>query len=419
MNESMFRKAALERLSSPERLDSLMEVLHLKAWILLAGCLVVILVAAGWSLLGRVADEVPGMGILGREGGLYSVDAVGSGPLLELRIRRGDLVTQGQVLALLACPDLQGRIQEAEGQLEALDRQRAAFLPLLDRETRAQQAAIGEQRAYLPDTARAAQERVSFLEQRLVDLGTALEQGLVTPSQVQEARQQLATAQEQVAATRSRDHQLQNQEATEAARVSQKRYELDQAIAAQRSRLELLRRQLDTESRVVSPCTGRVVELLKDPGQFVPAGTPVARLENTTEPYLCHLLVRGEGGRLRPGMWVQLEPSGVPPDQFGRMLGRVQSVSHGPASQEGMESLLQNRLLATRLGGSGDAYLVEVLPEYDPATPSGFRWTTHAGPPWRFGGGTLLAGRIRVHEQAPITLLIPALKRWLREDPRG
>jgi HlyD family secretion protein len=415
----MFRKAALDRLSSPERLDSLMEVLHLKAWILLAGCLAVILAGACWSLLGRVTDEVPGMGILGREGGWYNVDTVGTGPLLELRIRRGDLVARGQVLALIDCPELQGRIREAEGQLAALDRQRTAFLPLLNQETKSQQATLQEQRDFLPDTARAAQERVTYLKQRVVDLGTALQQGLVTPAQVQEARQQLAAAQEQVAGTRSRDHQLSSQDAAEAARVSQKRYDLDQAIAAQRGRLELMRRQLETESRVVSPCPGRIVELLKDPGQFVPAGTPVARLENTTEPYLCHLLVKGEGGRLRPGMWVQLEPAGVPPEQFGRMLGRVQSVSHGPASQEGLESLLQNRLLATKLGGSGDAYLVEVVPEYDAATPSGFRWTSRQGPPWGFGGGTLLAGRIRVQEQAPITLIIPALKRWLQGDRRG
>ena len=95
------------------------------------------------------------------------------------------------------------------------------------------------------------------------------------------------------------------------------------------------------------------------------------------------------------------------------MVGSVRKVSEAPMGLEAITSLLRNPHLAEQLGGKGDAFLVDVTPARDPSTPSGFKWTTARGPPSVFGVGTLVSGQIQVRSRAPITLVIPALKKWL------
>jgi HlyD family secretion protein len=49
----------------------------------------------------------------------------------------------------------------------------------------------------------------------------------------------------------------------------------------------------------------------------------------------------------------------------------------------------------------------------DPATPSGFKWTSREGPETKIGSGTLLQVQISVEERRPIELVIPTVRRWL------
>jgi hypothetical protein len=61
---SIFRKESLERLSSPEQLDQLMQVVSPRSWLPLAtlGCLLGL--ALAWSVLGRIPITASGQGIL-------------------------------------------------------------------------------------------------------------------------------------------------------------------------------------------------------------------------------------------------------------------------------------------------------------------------------------------------------------------
>jgi hypothetical protein len=61
---SIFRKESLERLSSPEQLDQLMQVVSPRSWLPLAtlGCLVGLGLA--WSIFGRIPVTASGQGIL-------------------------------------------------------------------------------------------------------------------------------------------------------------------------------------------------------------------------------------------------------------------------------------------------------------------------------------------------------------------
>jgi hypothetical protein len=62
--KSLFRKESLERLSSPEQLDQLMQVVRFSDWIPLATLSVLVLLVGIWSVVARIPITVSGRGIL-------------------------------------------------------------------------------------------------------------------------------------------------------------------------------------------------------------------------------------------------------------------------------------------------------------------------------------------------------------------
>ena len=60
----IFRPEALERLSSPEKLDQAIQVVKPQAWLTLSAMGVLIAVAGIWSVFGRIPLTVTGQGIL-------------------------------------------------------------------------------------------------------------------------------------------------------------------------------------------------------------------------------------------------------------------------------------------------------------------------------------------------------------------
>lgn len=61
---SIFRRESLERLSSPEQLDQLMQVVNSRSWLALGALGALVSLAVGWSIWGRIPIMAAGKGIL-------------------------------------------------------------------------------------------------------------------------------------------------------------------------------------------------------------------------------------------------------------------------------------------------------------------------------------------------------------------
>lgn len=101
MTRQIFRKEALERLSSPEQLDQLMPVTDTRGWIALAGIGLLIVVAILWSIFGKIATTVEGHGVLTRREGVELVRSSHAGVVAEVCVAVGETVTPGQKLVCL------------------------------------------------------------------------------------------------------------------------------------------------------------------------------------------------------------------------------------------------------------------------------------------------------------------------------
>lgn len=64
MSKSIFRKEALERLSSPEQLDQLMQIVTPRSWLPLAALGGLLACGFIWSLVGRIPVTTTGRGVI-------------------------------------------------------------------------------------------------------------------------------------------------------------------------------------------------------------------------------------------------------------------------------------------------------------------------------------------------------------------
>lgn len=119
--KQLFRKAALDRLSSPEQLHSLMRVTNAKGWLALAGCALIIGTAVLWGIVGSVQTKVAGSGLLVGGGGITELDSEGEGEITSVDVAAGDAVKKGQVVARIAQPAVTGQITSLERRIEELN----------------------------------------------------------------------------------------------------------------------------------------------------------------------------------------------------------------------------------------------------------------------------------------------------------
>ena len=63
-NNNLFRQEALERASSPEELDQIMQVVNPQKWLPVVAVGSLVMAGLFWSILGRIPITVTGTGII-------------------------------------------------------------------------------------------------------------------------------------------------------------------------------------------------------------------------------------------------------------------------------------------------------------------------------------------------------------------
>jgi HlyD family secretion protein len=102
METSIFRKTSLERLSSPEQLDTIMRVTGAKRWLALAEMFLILGVVAIWGYAGTIDTKVGGSGVIVRTGTVLNVVTGGAGLVTGVNVELGDRVKADQVVATVS-----------------------------------------------------------------------------------------------------------------------------------------------------------------------------------------------------------------------------------------------------------------------------------------------------------------------------
>jgi len=201
----------------------------------------------------------------------YDVATKRAGRVEEVRVREGDLVQAGQVLARIDIDELSAQRLEAEAQLaRARDAKRTA-------------AAVLAQRGS---------------ELKLARIDLARSEGLAPEGAV--SMQEL-------------DHDRTRKETSEAAvRAAQEQlHEAESAIAAAAASVQRIQVQID-ESTLVSPIRGRVIYRLAEPGEVLAAGGKVVTLLDLADVYMTVFLPTEQAGRVAYGAEARMVLDALP-----------------------------------------------------------------------------------------------------------
>lgn len=101
---SVFRKTALERLSSPERLDGMLKLTNPMSWIGIATAALLVAGVVIWSFVGRIPSTVDSYGVLTYNYGANALYNTATGEVCSLLVHRGDSVAPGTPVVEILAP---------------------------------------------------------------------------------------------------------------------------------------------------------------------------------------------------------------------------------------------------------------------------------------------------------------------------
>jgi HlyD family secretion protein len=471
--KELFRKESLERLSSPERLDQLMQVVSPKSWLPIVAFGTLAGVAVLWSIYGRIPVTVEGQGVLVSPHKVTSLQSKSTGQLLELHIKVGDIVKKGQLLATLNQEDLQKQLQQQRLKLQELTAQERAVGLLqgdsivkekynfqLQRQYLKQQIQeletlspslnarnndlVTEQLLGIEQRLREAQALAPILQKRLeIRKRLYQESGAVSGDEALKAEQEYLANQKDIIALQADSKniavkqaeqeknyqeslnkiadlqaQLQQIDSKEASRIQQ---DLETAITRKKEIQETqreiakLQQQLGNSSQILSPHSGRILELSVAPGNMVNAGTRLGTIDAedvSSEIVSVTYFPIADGMKIEPGMTVQVTPQTVKRQRFGGILGTVTDISQFPINKEAAISEVGNIEIVENLFSQKQDGIMQVVVRLksDTQTFSGYQWSSSKGPQLKISSGTTSIARIKIEDRAPITFLLPFLR---------
>lgn len=408
---NIFRKTALDHLSSPERLDQVVEVTGYGSWAALIALLGISCVALIWAFKGTVATTASGTGLIVRQGRVLVVPARSSGIVLSLELSAGDHVKVGQHVATVAQEKLFADLQSARQALAERRQEQSNNADLRREET---ELALQAQRVERDNIRRAIKDfkaEAALASDRIPVMDELFSKGLVTEQNTIEIRQEHARILRSISDL-----------SAEATRIDAEgfalRSQLNRSLSEDALELADLERTITTMASdlslaqtVVSPHRGRVLELQVDRGAAVSAGTPILTLQPEGDQLeaLIYLPAR-DAKDVREGMEVQLSPTHIRREEFGFIVGRVVYVAEHPATDAALMRNFQNAKLVTALLSDGPVIEARVELMADHSTPTGFQWSSSSGPDAALSSGTFCDAFVVVRRQAPVTLFVPYLK---------
>jgi len=190
MAAEFFRKSAVEKLSTPEKLDQLIKVTSPKGWIALLTITIVLVTGITWAFLGNVKTKLNVVGVL-LGGEIHEVVATSQGQLINLNVNVGDAVKEGDIIATIEQPELFQQIEEVKASLKERNYDLQQLLSYGNQDTRLQGEMIQQQRSSIEMQIQSENKISEFLRNQLETEKGLLQKGLITRSQVANTEQQI------------------------------------------------------------------------------------------------------------------------------------------------------------------------------------------------------------------------------------
>ena len=412
MGQATSQNKAVERLDAPEHLDRVLYVTTPKAWLALSALLVMLTAAVAWAVLGKVSTYVDAHGIiLSRGGVIFDVTSTADGKLSRILLAVGDTVTKGDLVAEIFDAETMERHSSAIELADEWER------TLRDRESEAREENalisrnVARRRTRLEELERTGRELVETIRKRLKEDRALLARGVANRMTVESGEQALDLAQRNLIDTMRRRDEMEAEDLRRRNELNMRITEAKTDYIGAKHQVSELEALIGTW-RIVAPDSGQVTEIKAQVGASLEPDDPVLSIE-TGEDDISVLFFASplDGKRIKTDMPALVSPASVKREEYGSMIGRVESRSEFPMSLEGMVALLRNEELAKTFSDDGPSYTGRITLTPDSSTASGFAWTSPQARDMDVTQGTLAAVEIKVSSRPPVALIVP----WIKE----
>ena len=366
---SIFRKSALDALSSPEKLDEPLRLMRQTHWILLFSIGGFCLTIVAWAIFGRLPIRISGRGVLVRQNSLQQIQSETTGRLIDLWANVGDCVEAGNKLA---------RVEPVQ---EQLDEQQAQIKLKQLKELDRKEDLIGE-------------TRIKQLRSSITRVSILAKTGAFPIDELEQRMQKLTDLEDSLAA---RNNQR------------------EQEITQQKTNINSLNATMQRTAIIKAPVAGCVVDSSTHLNEVVQPGARLFTLE-TTKPYSklesLGFFPAKDGKRLAVGQRVRISPASTKPQRHGGISGMIKAISPLPVRETALRKRLGHESLVNAVLDQKKGPLIEIVTslQRDPNTESGFNWGGGPGPHLKLSSGTPTTVRVLVEERRPISYVLPILR---------
>ena len=146
-NKQLFRQESLERLSSPEKLDRLMQIVDRRDWLPLSTLGALVVAAIIWSIFGRIPVNVTSKGLLILPRRVVNIQSPVEGQLKNLEVKPGDCIEKDEVIATIDPFEIRQKLQLEREKLAQLQGQEQQADTLQNQRTDLEVLAIRQEQA--------------------------------------------------------------------------------------------------------------------------------------------------------------------------------------------------------------------------------------------------------------------------------
>ena len=471
-NNPIFREKSLERLSSPERLDLLMNVVNRRDWLPLSTLGILIFLTILWSIFGKIPVNVTSKGVLILPGRIKNIQSPRQGQLKQLKVKPGDCIEKDEIIATIDPFEIRSQLQLQREKIAQLQTQQQTAENVqtqrtkleinaieLEKITKKQQlSALKNLTPILQNQAiiafekkqisrqqqlKNAQNQSPILEERVKKRRILSEKGVISSDLVLEAEREymenlqsisqlIADLQQlEIQKTEARQKYLENLNTISQLKAELQKLDTQIKIIEQQNlqasterenqiqeiqlNIAKLQKQFDYDRQIKSPYSGCILELTASNSSVLNSGEILGsiQIKGTKQSLesLAYFPV-GDGKKISPGMQIYITPNTVRRERFGGIVGTVTQVSPLPITKEGTISIVGNpEIVEELIAKVGPVIAVRAELERDSSTPSGYKWSSSRGPEnLPITSGTTTIVRVTIEQQAPIALILPILR---------
>lgn len=105
MNDNFFNRQALDKLRSPEKLDTMIRIISPVGWMGTASVALLFLAIVLWSFYGSFTEKAEGRGLIVDSAGVVSIAHPAEGKITALYVQTGSTVHKGELIARMEQPE--------------------------------------------------------------------------------------------------------------------------------------------------------------------------------------------------------------------------------------------------------------------------------------------------------------------------